>query len=135
MSYAIAIDRATWLSIAVPRVDICRADLELERRSDAVEHLAAVGLVGLLVGMEIDETRRDDQAGRVELLAAGERAFGDRRNLSTSDAEAADSIEPGFRIEDPSSRNHEVEVLCCQQRDSSEGEPEQSKREKNSFHR
>ena len=119
----------------IPRVDISGTDFELERGGDAVEHLTSIGLVGLLVGMEIDETGRDNQPGRVELLAAGKRAFSDRRNLSTPDADATNSIEPGFRVDDPSSRDHQVEVLRRKRRDRAQRNAEQSDGEQSLFHR
>ena len=53
--------------------------LELERRGDTVVRLIDVRGLGLAVGVQIDETRRDDQVGRVDQLSAGGEAVVERR--------------------------------------------------------
>src|SRR6185437_2103929 len=50
------VDGSPWFSVAIPRIDVCGANLELEGRGNAIQHLASVGFVGLLVRMQIDET-------------------------------------------------------------------------------
>ena len=105
------VDRSPRLSIAIPRIDLCRAHFELKGSGNAVQHLAAIGFVGLLVRVQIDEAWCDHQAGRVNLLPAGQRTVGNRRNLSSADTDAAHTIEPRFRIDDAPANDDEIKVL------------------------
>src|SRR5262249_5927771 len=119
------VDQSPWFAVAVPAVDISRADFELDGARDAVEYLASAGFVGLLVRMEIDERRRNNESGGVDLLPAGERPFGDRRDFSGANSDAAHGIESGFGIDHASADDDEVVVLRCQRDDRDQGKREQ----------
>ena len=127
------VNRPSGLPFAIPAVDIPGADLELERRGHAVLHLAAIGFVRLPVRVEVDEARGNDQSGRVELLPARQRSFGDRRNLSVLDANASHRIQSRFRIDDAPS-DDEIEVLRRQRNDDAEGETEQENSDEDFSH-
>ena len=105
------VDEPSLLPLPIPAIDVGRADLELERRRDAVERLKPVRLLGLPVRVEVDEARGDHEAARVDDRLAGERRLGDRGNLSAADADAAHGVEARLRIDDAALDDDEVEVL------------------------
>ena len=88
------------------------AALQLQRGGDPVAGLELVGPVGLAVGVEVDEARRNDEAGRVDYDLALQRLFGDRRDLRAADADVAGCVEARFGVDDAAAReDHVVPVL------------------------
>ena len=65
------IDQAA-ASRRVPRVNIAGSQLELECRRNAVPSLKAVSVRRLLVGVQIDESRTDDETHGIDGGAAGQ---------------------------------------------------------------
>ena len=61
--------------------------------------------------MQIDETGRDRQAGGVERLLALNGGDADGLDATVLDAEIADGIEIGLRVDDSASGNDEVIIL------------------------
>ena len=97
------------------------AALQLQRSGDAVHGLELVGPVGLPMGMEIDEARCDDQAGRVYDDGAFQRLVGDGLDDRPPDAHVADSVEPRFRIHDTAALKHDIVGLLTRGRSGQEG--------------
>ena len=92
----------------VPAADREGADLELERRRDAVLRLVAAAHRVLPVRVQVDEPRRHDEPGRVDDRPARQRRFRERRHRAVADADVPHGIEPAFRIDDPPAGNHQV---------------------------
>jgi len=129
------VDQPPRLAIAIPAVDVGRSHLELECGCDAVENLTPVGLVGLLVRVEIDEAWCDDEPCCVDGVATGNGSFGDCRDFSASDTNAAYRIEAGLGIHDAPVHDDEIEALLGPQRDhDAEHTPEQHEGDEDLFH-
>src|SRR6267143_2002451 len=64
------VDALAGTALAVPGVDVRRAELELERRRHAVERVVAVGLGRLSVRVDINEAGRVDYASCVDRVMA-----------------------------------------------------------------
>jgi hypothetical protein len=58
--------------------------------------------------MQVDETGRDHQAGRVDHPPAGERFGGNARDPVASDADVADCVEAGFGVHDTAAGQYDV---------------------------
>ncbi len=57
--------------------------------------------------MEVDEARGDDEPADVDRLRAVE-TVADRRDRVTVDPHIADAVEPGLRIDHPTTSQHQV---------------------------
>ena len=78
------------------------ADLEFQRRGDAVARLETVVLRRLPMGVQVDETRSHHQSLGVdcgECRARSQRRRGDSRDLAAADTDVAHRIEVADRIE------------------------------------
>ena len=64
--------------------------------------------------VEIDKSRRDDEAGRVDRCAARKWLRGNCSDAPAADADVANRIEARFRIDDPAADDHEIEILRVQ---------------------
>lgn len=104
------VDQAGRAHHAVPRIHVGRADLELECARHAVARGVAIAVVADGVPVEIDEARTDDQPLGLDRVAAGQRRHADRGDAITADADVTDGIKAGFRVDDPPSGNHQVEI-------------------------
>jgi hypothetical protein len=96
-------------SLAVPRVDVAGADLELQRSRHAVGRFPHVIGRRLPMLMEIDEAGRDDQPARVDRRAALKRASADGADDATADPNGSNGVRIGLRINDTSVSDHEIE--------------------------
>src|SRR5690606_14650436 len=102
------VDELPGLALAVPRADVADADLELEPGRHAVQHRVAVILRVLAVAVQVDEPGRDDQAGRIDDPRALQRTFRDRDDAVAADADAADRVQPGLRVDHAAVGDDEV---------------------------
>jgi hypothetical protein len=103
------VDRRAAAARRVERGNVRHADLQVERRRDAVLHGKPIGGGIVDVGVEIDEARRDDQPARVDGLASGQRLRRHGSHEAARDADVADPVEVRLGIDDPPAPNHEVE--------------------------
>lgn len=84
------------------------ADFEFEGGGDAVVGLILVGLIGLAVGVEVDEAGGDDVAGGVEGGFAGEGCLRDGGDAAGADADVAGGVEFGGGVHDAAVGDDEV---------------------------
>ena len=93
----------------VERVDIRRADLELERGRHAVSCFAKVIGRGLAVLMQVDKTRCDNQTACVDRGSPLQRSLADRTNHAAGDTNESNAIGVRFWIDQASVGDHEIE--------------------------
>ena len=85
--------------LGVPGVDVLHADFKLERSGDSVARVGRVVFGGLPVLVQIDETGSDHVTGSVEHSLAREASLADGSDPCARDADAANPVKPGFRID------------------------------------
>jgi hypothetical protein len=108
------------VALVIPGIHIGDAHFHFERGGDAVHGFRAVVLGVLAVLVEIDETGRDHQAGGVDGGAAFERGGGNGLDLAGGDAQMANGVEAGFRIDYAAVANDEVVLLGAERRQQEE---------------
>ncbi len=102
------VDALAGFALAVPGLDVRRADLELERGRDAVQRIEAIGLRVLSVRVQVDEARGDDQAPCVERVSALDRVRRDDGDAAAREPDISGPIEPGGGIHHMSAEDHAV---------------------------
>ena len=102
------VDERPPLAVRVPRVDGVDPDLQLHRRRHPVARLIPLTLGVLAVGVEVDEPRRDDEAGGVEHLARLGPIVADGDDDSVAQGHVGDRVEPGLGVHDPAPRHEQV---------------------------
>ena len=110
------VDESSALPGGVPTVDVGRTHLEFKGRRHAVKRLKAVGFRRLAMGVEIDESRRHDEAGGVNRRPPGQSIGGDRNDLSAANPDVAHSIQTRLGIDHAAVRDDQVEGLCHERR-------------------
>ena len=88
-----------------------RADFHLQSRGDAIECLYPLAGQILPMLVQVDESRRDHKSGSMDHAFRLQRCVGDSRNASILNANVADRIRLGFRIDDASAHDHDVVLL------------------------
>ena len=83
------VDSLAGTSFAIPRVDVRRAELELERCRHAVERLHPICLRRHSVRVNVNEAGRHDEAARVDRIAAAYCFFRDDGDSSVENADVA----------------------------------------------
>src|SRR6266550_8016833 len=81
------VDSLPGTSLAVPRIDIGRTELELERCRHAVERLEPIRLGRRSMRVQVNEPRRDDEVARIDRVSA---TYGFRRDDGDSSIEEPD---------------------------------------------
>ncbi len=84
------------------------AGLQFQGRGYAVHGVVAVALVVLTVRVEVDESRRDDEAAGIDGIASAERGAADRSDPAVADAQVTDCVQPGRGIHDPAMQNDPI---------------------------
>ena len=102
------VDALAALSLAIPRSDVRRAQLELQRGRHAVQRIEPIGLVRLSVRVQVDEARGDDEASGVDRVSAAYRFARDDGDASALEPDIADRIEVSGRIDDATAENDAV---------------------------
>ena len=87
------VDDLAAVALVVPGVDVTRADLELERGRDAVAHHQRVRLLALAVLVQVDESRRHDQASRIDDAPSVELCICNLDDRAVLDADVAHGVE------------------------------------------
>ena len=64
------VDHLAATAFRIPARHIRRAELELQRRRQAVERVVPIRLGCLSMGVDVDEAGRDDEPPRVDRVAA-----------------------------------------------------------------
>ncbi len=107
---------------SVPVGNAHGADLHFERGGDAVHGFERVVFGRLAVRVEVDETRGDCEAPRINDAAAIERARTDGGDFARSDGDGANGVEPGGGVEDATVADDEVIRLCGSSHREKKGE-------------
>ena len=107
-------DRGAFPALEEPR-DPGDAALQLQRGRDSVHRLVPVGLDRLPVRVEVDESRAHHLPGGVEehpalLQPVLEHLAGNGHDLVPHHPDVADRVQPGLGVDDPASRDDEVQV-------------------------
>ena len=98
---AVVDDRLS-LACRVPPVDVARSNFKLHRGRDAIHGFQRVDGridVGQRVLVQIDETGRDDHAGRVQRRAPAEPLRADGADHAVADADVPDRVQVRLRID------------------------------------
>ena len=85
--------------------------LQLQRGGDPVTGLELVGAVGLAVRVQVDEPRRHDEAGDVQLHLAGQRLLRDCGDLRSAYADVAHCVQSRLGVHHAAARQHDVVAL------------------------
>ena len=93
------VDQRAPLALRVPTRDGVDADLEFERRRDAVARLETVVLRRLSVRMQVDKSGGNHQALGIDGVACRERRRRDGRDLAAADPDVAHRVEIAGRIQ------------------------------------
>ena len=109
------VDHLTALPLAVPPVDVSRADLELERSRHAVRCTKLVDVGGLAVRVQIDEPGNDDGAGGVDGGTSRSIVLWNGGNRPARDADGSNCIQVRFGIEHTAVHDDDVVGLGPQQ--------------------
>lgn len=86
------IDQRFPFAFGVPTIDVASADFEFQRTRHTIERFETKVFFVLAVLVQIDETRRNDEAARVDHVAALETLARDRFDLAARYAEVADGV-------------------------------------------
>src|SRR3546814_2592820 len=95
------IQKLASLLCIIPRRNRPGADLELEPRGYSVPRLIARRFARRRVRMDVDETRRRDEAARVDHAPPLQRRLADGYDPVAVDRHITFGIEPGFGIDHP----------------------------------
>jgi hypothetical protein len=95
----------------VPLGDIQRTDLEIHLRGNSIPQvdLNAPGIKAVLLG--IDETSRDNVAGRIDGFRTRNLTHRDQGNPSVFYAHIAHTVEVTFRVHDTPVQDNDIELF------------------------
>jgi hypothetical protein len=102
------IDQRLAVPLRVPLIHVHRAVLGVQHGRDPVQRAKAVVQVVHAVAVDIDQARRDDQAGGVDGRRPLQRPVADGRNSTAGNAHMGDPIETGLGIHDVAVGDHEI---------------------------
>ena len=95
---------------------IGRADFHFQRCRHAIEGLYPLAGQILPMLVQVDESRRDHEAGRVDNTPTLQRRMRNSRDPSLLNPNITHSIGLGFRVNDASALDHDVVLLGHQER-------------------
>jgi hypothetical protein len=104
------VDSLAGTSLAIPRVDIRRSNLELERCRHAIERSVPVDLRCLSMIVQVDEARRDDKPARVDRVSPLDGFSVIIATRPVEDPDVGDRVEIRVRIHHATAENHAIHV-------------------------